>query len=229
MARDYRMGYSVREQVYWWVVAIITLLGLKDGSKACLEEEREALLKLKEAFNYPNGSSLPSWNNLTSSDCCSWQGISCDNSTRRVISLLLSHIRAQELEHITWSLNVSYFLPFHQLEALDLSGNYLSGLFGEIRLDNLQTFYLEENMLTEIPFLDISLSSHNSKTSAFSFNSSLWALSLFNNSLKGSLPRQGGLCNLKNLKLLSLGRNKFEGLLPSCLDSFHLKKTISLA
>ncbi|XP_054820084.1 receptor like protein 21-like isoform X2 [Prosopis cineraria] len=220
------MGRSVREQV-WWVVAIVTFLGFKGGSKACSEEEREALLKLKESFNHPNGSSLPYWNNLTSSDCCSWEGISCDN-TQRVISLLLNHTRGQELEHIKWSLNVSYFLPFHKLRDLDLSGNYLSGLFGEIRLDNLQTLYLDENMLTEIPFLDISLSSRNSKTSAFSFNSSLLALSLLKNSLKGSLPRQGGLCNLKNLKLLSLGHNKFEGHLPSCLNHLTSLRVLDL-
>ncbi|XP_054817687.1 receptor like protein 21-like [Prosopis cineraria] len=206
------MGRSVREQV-WWVVAIVTCLGFKGGSKACSEEEREALLKLKESFNHPNGSSLPSWNNLTSSDCCSWEGISCDN-TQRVISLLLNHTRGQELEHIKWSLNVSYFLPFHKLRDLDLSGNYLSGLFGEIRLDNLQTLYLDENMLTEIPFLDISLSSRNSKTSAFSFNSSLLAF------FEGPFPSLL-FQSLKSLRIISLEENHFTGIASLSLLANH--------
>ncbi|XP_054819906.1 receptor like protein 21-like isoform X2 [Prosopis cineraria] len=229
------MGYSVREQV-WWVVAIIILLGLKDGSKACLEEEREALLKLKEAFNHPNGSSLPSWNNLNSSGCCSWEGISCDNSTQRVISLLLNYTRAQEFEDINWSLNASYFLPFRQLQTLDLSGNFLSGLLGEIRLDNLQTLYLEDNKLTEVPFLGVS-HSDNSKTLEGSLQqsnasltslASLRTLSFYKNSLEGSLPQQGGLCKLKNLKVLSLGRNKFEGHLPSCLNNLTSLRVLDL-
>ncbi|XP_054817875.1 receptor-like protein 56 isoform X2 [Prosopis cineraria] len=191
------MGYSVREQV-WWVVVIIILLELKDSCEACLEEEREALLKLKEAFNHPNGSSLPSWNNLTNSDCCRWEGIICDNSTERVMSLLLNYTRAQEFEDINWSLNASYFLPFRQLQTLDLSGNYLSGLLGEIRLDNLQTLNLEDNKLTEVPFLGVS-HSHNSKTLKGSLPqsnasrtslASLQTLSFYKNSLEGSLPQQ---------------------------------------
>ncbi|XP_054817516.1 receptor-like protein 15 [Prosopis cineraria] len=234
------MGFSVREQV-WWVVAVIIILGFNDGSEACLEEEREALLKLKEAFNHPNSTFLPSWNNLTRSDCCSWEGISCDNSTQRVISLLLDYVRAQEFEDINWTLNASYFLPFHHLQVLDLSGNYLSGLFGEIRWDNLQTLYLEDNKLTEMPFFDNVSDSRNVKTSKLTLNSSeaglseshtsltsLRILSLYNNSLSGSLPQQGGLCNLKNLKMLSLGRNKFKGLLPSCLSNLTSLRAIDL-
>ncbi|KAJ1387184.1 hypothetical protein SESBI_40180 [Sesbania bispinosa] len=31
---------------------------------ACLDAERVALLKLKVAFNHPNGSALPSWHPL---------------------------------------------------------------------------------------------------------------------------------------------------------------------
>lgn len=124
------MGYSVREQV-WWVMAIVTfiLLGLNgEISEGCLKQEREALLKLKEAFNYPNGDSLPSWNNLTTSyDCCTWEGVHCDNSTHRVTSLLLGNKRSHKLRNIKWSLNASSFLPFPYLQKLNLSGNHLSG------------------------------------------------------------------------------------------------------
>ncbi|XP_054776259.1 receptor-like protein 15 [Prosopis cineraria] len=201
----------------WWAVAVFIILEFNAVIiKGCLQEEREALLKLKEAFNHPNGSFLPSWNNLASSDCCSWEGISCDNS-QRVTSLLLRYIRAQEFEDINWSLNASYFLPFHQLQVLDLSGNYLSDNVSHSR--NLKTSKLSLNSLGA----DLS-ESHTSLASL----TSLRTLSLYNNNLSGSLPQQGGLCNLKNLKMLSLGRNKFKGLLPSCLSNLTSLLTIDL-
>ncbi|XP_054818757.1 probable leucine-rich repeat receptor-like protein kinase At1g68400 isoform X2 [Prosopis cineraria] len=95
-----------------------------------------------------------------------------------------------------------------------------------------------------MPFFDNVSHSRNLKTSKLSLNSSeaglseshtsltfltsLRILSLYNNSLSGSLPQQGGLCNLKNLKMLSLGRNKFKGLLPSCLSNLTSLRTIDL-
>ncbi|XP_028777279.1 receptor-like protein 9b [Neltuma alba] len=150
------MGYSVREDVWWGraITIFILLLGFNGESEGCLKEEREALLKLKEAFNYPNGSSLPSWNNQTfSADCCTWEAVKCDNSTHRVISLYLNNTRPYKLRHVNGSLNASSFLPFNQLQQLHLSGNYLSGLFGDIRLANLEVLALHTNMLTEFPYL----------------------------------------------------------------------------
>ncbi|KAK4267984.1 hypothetical protein QN277_024693 [Acacia crassicarpa] len=113
----------------WWVMAIIILifLGFHRDSEGCMREEREALLKLKEAFNYLiTSSSLPSWSNLTlSDDCCTWEAAECDNSTKRVIRLRMNNIRAYELRDVKWPLNASSFLPFQQLRRLYLSGNYL--------------------------------------------------------------------------------------------------------
>ncbi|XP_028792417.1 receptor like protein 21-like [Neltuma alba] len=238
------MGYhSVRSEDVLCVMAIIMFifLGFSGESEGCLKEEREALLKLKEAFNYPSGSSLPSWNNHTfSADCCTWEAVECDNSTRRVISLSLNDTRAYELRRIKWSLNASSFLPFIQLQVLRLDGNYLSGLLGDIRLANLETLDLQDNMLREFPYFDLSHSRNleglwlganyleGSIPESITSLTSLTTLTLDHNNLTGSLPQQGGLCNMKNLALLDLVQNEFEGQLPACLSNLTSLRTLIL-
>ena len=90
----------------------------------CLEEERIALLHLKDSLNYPNGTSLPSWRRAHP-NCCEWESMFCNNSTGRVTELFLGSVRNQELGD--WYLNASLFLPFQQLNALYLENNSIAG------------------------------------------------------------------------------------------------------
>jgi len=90
----------------------------------CLEEERIALLHLKDSLNYPNGTSLPSWIKADA-HCCDWESIRCNRSTGRVTELYLWDVRNEELGD--WYLNASLFLPFQQLKALSLYGNRIAG------------------------------------------------------------------------------------------------------
>ncbi|KAF8019515.1 hypothetical protein BT93_G0255 [Corymbia citriodora subsp. variegata] len=91
----------------------------------CLEEERNALLKIKVAFNHPNGSSLPSWQE-GDCDCCSWERVECDINSSRVTQLDLSYIRKELREYGPWVIDASLFLPLEELQGLDLRDNYLS-------------------------------------------------------------------------------------------------------
>jgi hypothetical protein len=89
-----------------------------------LEEERIALLHLKDSLNYPSGTSLPSWR-IAHASCCSWERITCNSSTGRVTELDLGGARNEELGD--WYLNASFFVPFQQLNGLYLWGNHIAG------------------------------------------------------------------------------------------------------
>ncbi|KAF8029531.1 hypothetical protein BT93_E2060 [Corymbia citriodora subsp. variegata] len=98
------------------------------GSLGCWEEERNALLKIKATFNHPNGSSLPSWRN-GNSDCCGWEGVKCDNTTSRVTELCLRAPQFWALELLPPRvIDASFFLPLEELQVLDLSESFISGV-----------------------------------------------------------------------------------------------------
>ncbi|KAI8570592.1 hypothetical protein RHMOL_Rhmol01G0047300 [Rhododendron molle] len=106
-------------------VGVIMLAVLENGCNGCLEKERNALLQLKHSINFPYYPWLPSWKEDDSMDCCHWERVECNSTTRRVIKLELNYTRAYWSED--WHLNVSILLPFESLRSLDLSGNRLRG------------------------------------------------------------------------------------------------------
>ena len=73
------------------------------SSSMCLHYEKLALLQLKNGFSIDRGeynntsSSLDSWN--PDADCCSWEGITCDEVMGHVIGLELSSNWGIGLEH----------------------------------------------------------------------------------------------------------------------------------
>ena len=109
-------------QVLTVLVITVSLQGWQP--LGCLEEERIALLHLKNSLNYPNGTSLPTWRK-GDDRCCDWESIVCSSRTRRVTGLYLWSVRNQELGD--WYLNVSLFLPFQQLNSLILMDNRIAG------------------------------------------------------------------------------------------------------
>ncbi|XP_039169681.1 receptor-like protein 13 [Eucalyptus grandis] len=115
------------------------------GSLRCLEEERNALLKIKVAFNYPNGSSFPSWRD-GDSDCCGWEGVKCDATTSRMTELYLNGLcRLRKLEELDISDNgfggllPSCLCNMTSLRALDVRNNNFSGAIPPSLLSNLKS------------------------------------------------------------------------------------------
>ncbi|XP_004507279.1 receptor-like protein EIX2 [Cicer arietinum] len=126
----------------------------------CVEKERKALLKFKEALILERDK-LNSWKG---EECCKWEGISCDNLTHHVTNLDLNakifggklDSSICELQHLT-SLNLCYNnlegkIPkcigsLGELIELDLSGNNLNSVIPPSlsNLSNLQTLNLGYN------------------------------------------------------------------------------------
>ncbi|GAY62756.1 hypothetical protein CUMW_220310 [Citrus unshiu] len=194
------------------LIWIIVLMNEMHGYRACLETERTALLEIKSFFisisdiRYDD-QILPSWvseDDGMPSDCCdNWEGVKCNATTRRVMQLSLHHTqRLNYFERTSASLpiNMSLLHPFEELQSLDLSDNWFTGIcekraydgFGslkELKILNLGFNFFDDSIL---PYL-------NTLTS-------LTTLILNFNSIEGSRTKQG-IANLRYLQVLDLSEN----------------------
>ncbi|ESQ56301.1 hypothetical protein EUTSA_v10026889mg, partial [Eutrema salsugineum] len=159
----------------------------------CRPDQRDALWEFQSDF-YFDEYKTKWWSNNT--DCCSWDGVSCDPTTGKVVQLNLFDTNLQGIlpDSIT---NLKY------LDTLSLSG---CNLFGKIpsSLGNLSYLtYLDlsgNNFAGELPDTMGSLIQ-------------LRDLLLHNNKLSGNFPLM--LLNLSGLTEVNLASNQFQGMLPS--------------
>ncbi|KAE8801995.1 LRR receptor-like serine/threonine-protein kinase GSO1 [Hordeum vulgare] len=167
-------------------------------------------------------------------DCCSWEGITCDNSTRRISRLDLSRLyqsiptygsdgstSIKSTEVACWNLNLTIFSSFRELELLDFSGNYacLQNFDGLQGLGKLKYLNLSDNsFMGNIP-------------ESVSNLVSLEVINLKGNNMSGALQNIG-LENLQNLRELHLGSNRLNGSLPAsvfalpCLEYLDLSENL---
>ncbi|PSS36153.1 LRR receptor-like serine/threonine-protein kinase IRK precursor [Actinidia chinensis var. chinensis] len=173
-------------------------------SYGCLEQERTALLQLKDFINHPHGDSLPTWEEAlmgeATTDCCQWEGVKCNNTTGRVLQLSLES--SLDIGH--GYMNASMFLPFEELESLDLSWNSLEGWLPNEGFEKLAR-------LNNLEFLDLSVNDfNNSILLDLGGLTSLKTLSLRDNQLDGKIHIDK-FRNLTNLQELDLGDNLIDG------------------
>ncbi|KAL9339618.1 hypothetical protein Peur_068633 [Populus x canadensis] len=187
-------------------VAVIMMINAMLLSQGCLEEERIALLQIKTSFgDHPNDNSsqLFSWGK--DALCCSWEGVTCSNSTttRRVIEINLFFARYWYSSMGDLYLNASIFLPFQELKVLGLDGNGIAGCVANegferlSRLAKLKFLYLGDNHF------------NNSILSSLKGLSSLKFLDLYYNKLQGSIDIKE-FDSLSNLEELWLDENKIQ-------------------
>ena len=117
---------------YWWwpVVLVLVHFGM-NGCFGCWEQERIALLQFEASIvNYADESFFPHWDlGNKDSDCCEWERVKCNITTGRVIQLTLngtmSYLSTESGRG--WYFNASLFLPFEDLQYLDLNWNGIRG------------------------------------------------------------------------------------------------------
>ncbi|KAJ6863503.1 hypothetical protein NC652_040135 [Populus alba x Populus x berolinensis] len=199
----------------------------------CLEEERTALLQLKDALNYPNGTSLPSWID-DDAHCCSWESIVCNSSTElNVLSLSAnriagwvknkgsSNLSALILNNITTygsSLQLLLSLrAFPNLTKLDLSNNDFRGkILGFLDLKNLKYLDLSYNTLNNSIFQTIGNDFSGPLPPRFGTSSKLRYVYLSKNKFEG--PIAMAFYNALEIMTLDLSHNDLTGRIPEWID-----------
>uniref|UniRef100_A0A2K2AA73 Leucine-rich repeat-containing N-terminal plant-type domain-containing protein n=1 Tax=Populus trichocarpa TaxID=3694 RepID=A0A2K2AA73_POPTR len=205
----------------WVWMLLMALAFVNERCHCCLEEERISLLEIKAWFNHAGAGSheLEGWDK-GHFNCCNWDyyRVVCDNTTNRVIELNLDSVNYDYLNAVEdLDLNASLFLPFKELEILDLSENQLVGglknqgfqvLASGLR--NLEKLYLHYNKFND------------SILSSLSGFSTLKSLDLSDNRFTGSTGLNGKVkftpSNLPRLEYLSVSNNHFQ--VPISFGSF---------
>ncbi|XP_022759854.1 receptor-like protein 12 [Durio zibethinus] len=120
------LHYSLLKCLLYVILPHLLTQCVSSMQRPCLDSERSALLQLKESFILNrSASSYPlaylkvgSWKLEGQGDCCSWDGVECDDNTGHVIGLDLS----SSFLYASIDSNSSLF-HLHHLRRLNLSGN----------------------------------------------------------------------------------------------------------
>ncbi|KAJ1408338.1 Ribonuclease H domain [Sesbania bispinosa] len=195
-------------------------------SSSCNKNDKDSLLAFSQ-----NITTYPPLNWSSSSDCCHWEGITCDGDSRVTHLLLpsrgltgfislsltsldsLSHLNLSH-NRLTGNLQNQFFSLLNHLLVLDLSYNHLSG--------ELPTFLVDNRSSTStgvIQEFDLSSNSFNGKIPSsliqhLSGGGSLVSFNVSNNSFTGQIPTSLFCINDLNsssIRFLDYSSNHFDG------------------
>ncbi|GMI74184.1 receptor like protein 34 [Hibiscus trionum] len=172
------------------------------SSHLCLPNQRAALLQFKNSISiedycgdeyYNDYPKTDSWNK--SIDCCSWDGVECDELTGHVIGIDLS--RSCLTGPLFESANNSLF-QLHNLQWLDLSSNTINGSLSSLfHLHGLRRLNIAYNEFDHGPI----------PSELFTQLVSLTHLNLSHSGFSGRIPNQ--ISHLSSLVSLDLSSYSF--------------------
>ncbi|KAM3283124.1 receptor-like protein EIX2 [Capsicum chacoense] len=173
----------------------------------CIENEKKALLKLKENLTDSSGR-LSSW--IDQENCCQWHGVTCDNKTGSVVKLDLRNQLSRN-NGLGGEINPS-LLELKKLRYLDLSMNN----FGGVKVPEFI------GRLKELRYLNLSGASFSGSVSSFLGNlSNLQVLDL---SFYSEKPPENDLEWLRGLSFhehLNLGGSDLSKVADSWLHTIN--------
>ncbi|TYG74414.1 hypothetical protein ES288_D04G181400v1 [Gossypium darwinii] len=192
------------------------LLCMCSGCHRCMDEERDALLQIKDSINSPEGTAFSSW---YGEDCCQREGVQCNASTTRVSSIFFNYRRDPSLLE-NWYPNATLFAQFKDLEILHLGGNQIAGFTSPEELHSLkhlQQLNLQGNSIENASHLCWGKGALPS----------LYYLDLSGNNLQGFIPEC--LCDSLLLKQLILFYNHLHGQISPCLSNMTALQYLDLS
>ncbi|XP_024922257.2 receptor-like protein EIX2 [Ziziphus jujuba] len=225
-----QIAIAVKSFLLVYLLRSVVVSNLESGvgnlETRCTDEERRALLKFKDNLKSYNNDTLSSWGyEEEKKDCCSWDGIGCDNISGHVIMLNLSHL---QLSTGGKSLNTPLielrYLNYLDLSGINLRGNSILSSIGNnmVSLQHLDLSYTRlegsipetfGNNMTSLSYLDLSVSYlTGSIPNSLGSMTLLTHLNLCDNDFTGSIPES--FSNLETLTYLDLSRNKLNGSIP---------------
>ncbi|CAL5356838.1 unnamed protein product [Camellia sinensis] len=255
------MGFLLSNYQLTICILLYSLIFCFSSSSAhlCHNDESTALLQFKQLFSFncsvsfncyrASGShNTDNWKEGT--DCCAWDGVTCDNTTSHVIGLdlncnclygtihpnssLFNLVHLQHLDLSYNNFNHSQILPsfgrFTNLTHLDLSVSYLSGpIQGNRELTGKLASFINGTLrhLRHLRSLDLSeIDFTGELPNSIGQLEFLEELHLSQCHFSGTVPRS--LTNLTRLISLALGGNNWiNGQFPSSIG--HLKNLEQLS
>ncbi|KAM3324823.1 hypothetical protein P3S67_005975 [Capsicum chacoense] len=183
----------------------------------CPKHQAHALLLFKLMFTInPNASvcynpTTLSWNKST--DCCSWKGIHCEETTGQVIELDLACSGLQGKFHSNSSL-----FQLSKLKRLYLYFDNFSGLLISANFGAQLRGVLPERVfhLSNLEHLELSYNSPTGPIPSNFKSKSLYSVDLKQNQLQGPIPKS--LLDLQGLFSLRISQNNLSGQIASTMS-----------
>ncbi|KAF2608695.1 hypothetical protein F2Q68_00045475 [Brassica cretica] len=206
-----------------YLILVILVLGQLHGYKGCVEKERKALLEfvkyiisitIEEYSDY----ALPTWTYNTKSDCCRWEGVKCNRTSKRVTEIAFGTLSLKENS----LLNLSLLHPFEDIRSLNLSRNNYYYNQSRIVLNPFQMSF-SSAIYMKIEFA----TKHRYDAYAGKNLNLLFGLDLSENELSGNIPTELG--GLLELQAFNVSHNKLSGVIPESFSGLKNVESLDLS